>query len=146
MNEERAEIDAQVAATSLSRPLRSLLTPTTTHHGPLPSSYMLRQLFHRPLQGDQPQDAVVGRVIRRKVVTNLLWRHLSVLRFAVPAVLYFVHALSLTRIILLLIGYVWMLALPLPELSQSTYIDENALQPAQVLARSFCCSTLLSHG
>ncbi|KAI0321662.1 Gaa1-domain-containing protein [Amylostereum chailletii] len=29
-------------------------------------------------------------------------------------------------------GYVWMLALPLPHLGNKVYIDENALQPAQV--------------
>jgi hypothetical protein len=30
------------------------------------------------------------------------------------------------------VGYTWMLVLPFPGLGRSTYMDENALQPAQV--------------
>ncbi|KAF9526996.1 Gaa1-like protein [Crepidotus variabilis] len=40
--------------------------------------------------------------------------------------------LTLIEIILFLIGYLWLLVLPLPRLGQRTYMDENALQPAQV--------------
>jgi hypothetical protein len=38
------------------------------------------------------------------------------------------------RVLLLAIGCIWMAALPFaPDLSQGTYIDENALQPAMVI-------------
>ena len=37
-----------------------------------------------------------------------------------------------TRATLFAIGYLWMLAIPLPGLGKDTYIDENALQPSQV--------------
>jgi hypothetical protein len=38
-----------------------------------------------------------------------------------------------TRLLLLAVGYLWMAALPfVPDLSQRTYIDENALQPSMV--------------
>ncbi|THH17535.1 hypothetical protein EW146_g3293 [Bondarzewia mesenterica] len=75
---------------------------------------MLRRLFRKPLAGEKP-DVNVARIIRRKVMTDLLWRHLSTL-----------------RLLLFVVGYTWMLVLPFPQLGQGTYIDENALQPAQV--------------
>ncbi|PPQ64654.1 hypothetical protein CVT26_002744 [Gymnopilus dilepis] len=40
--------------------------------------------------------------------------------------------LPLIKIALFLVGYLWMLLLPAPDLGRTTYIDENALQPAQV--------------
>ena len=36
------------------------------------------------------------------------------------------------RLGLLSAGYIWLFALPLSQLTVSTYIDENALQPSQV--------------
>jgi glycosylphosphatidylinositol transamidase len=39
------------------------------------------------------------------------------------------------RVALFTIGYLWMLAIPLPGLGRNTYIDENALQPSQVRRR-----------
>ncbi|KAF8637410.1 hypothetical protein AX17_002905 [Amanita inopinata Kibby_2008] len=36
------------------------------------------------------------------------------------------------RLLLLLAGYMWMFAIPSPRLGRGIYIDENALQPAQV--------------
>lgn len=38
------------------------------------------------------------------------------------------------RLLLLFIGYAWLVVLPLPQLGHRTYIDENALQPGQVRA------------
>lgn len=40
--------------------------------------------------------------------------------------------LSEFRVLLFLVGYLWMVAIPYPDLGRTTYIDENALQPAQV--------------
>ncbi|KAG2020111.1 GPI-anchor transamidase [Coprinopsis cinerea AmutBmut pab1-1] len=39
------------------------------------------------------------------------------------------------RILLLIIGYLWVLALPLPELAKGVYMDENALSPGHVKPR-----------
>ncbi|KZT28433.1 Gaa1-domain-containing protein [Neolentinus lepideus HHB14362 ss-1] len=61
------------------------------------------------------EDGARVRIRRRKALAALLWKRL---RFI--------------RVTLLLVGLIWMLAIPLPMLSQGTYIDENALQPAQV--------------
>lgn len=36
------------------------------------------------------------------------------------------------RIIMFVVGYVWLLALPSGLIGRRTYIDENALQPSQV--------------
>ncbi|KAI0273306.1 Gaa1-like protein [Gloeopeniophorella convolvens] len=89
-----------------------------------------------PRQQDQPERALAGRGIgalrnrvrqllargdgsarvrRRMKLTAAIWRNLGVLRFTLFAV-----------------GYLWLLALPLPQLGTGTYIDENALQPSQV--------------
>ncbi|KAF8911984.1 Gaa1-like protein [Gymnopilus junonius] len=40
--------------------------------------------------------------------------------------------LPFMKIALFFVGYLWMAIIPLPDLSRNTYIDENALQPAQV--------------
>ena len=40
-----------------------------------------------------------------------------------------------SRVTLFIIGYLWMLVIPLPGLGRNTYIDENALQPSQVRQR-----------
>lgn len=42
---------------------------------------------------------------------------------------------GISRLLLLVVGYAWMLAIPLPNLGRNTYIDENALQPGQVGVR-----------
>ncbi|KAF9475860.1 Gaa1-like protein [Pholiota conissans] len=43
-----------------------------------------------------------------------------------------VQRLPFIKVSLLLIGYLWMLAIPAPYLGRNVYIDENALQPGQV--------------
>ncbi|EMD38058.1 hypothetical protein CERSUDRAFT_104676 [Gelatoporia subvermispora B] len=60
-------------------------------------------------------DRNVSRIRRRRKMTGLLWKSLPTL-----------------IVLLLSAGYVWMLAIPIPQLGQRTYIDENALQPGQV--------------
>ncbi|KAA1469453.1 Gaa1-domain-containing protein [Dentipellis sp. KUC8613] len=55
------------------------------------------------------------KIRRRKAMTIFIWNNLHIL-----------------RLVLLLAGYGWMLALPLPQLGNNVYIDENALQPGQV--------------
>lgn len=54
-------------------------------------------------------------ITRRKKLTGLFWTHLPYIRFA-----------------LALIGILWLLALPYEGLWKGTYIDEHAIQPAQV--------------
>lgn len=39
-------------------------------------------------------------------------------------------------------GYVWMLSLPSPRLGRGTYIDENALQPAQACCLEIHCNQI----
>ncbi|KAG0699646.1 Gaa1-like protein [Suillus ampliporus] len=60
-------------------------------------------------------DANIARLRRRRQAAALIHRNLTTLTTA-----------------LFIIGYAWMLLIPIPLLSQGTYIDENALQPAQV--------------
>ncbi|KAH7889395.1 Gaa1-like protein [Phlebopus sp. FC_14] len=60
-------------------------------------------------------DANVARLRRRKKAAAFIYRNLS----------------KLTAVVLA-IGYLWIIVIPTPSLSQGTYIDENALQPAQV--------------
>jgi hypothetical protein len=57
---------------------------------------------------------------RRKALDNAAWTHFPRL-----------------RILLLVVGYVWILCLPLKELSRGIYIDENALQPGGVRPINF---------
>ncbi|KAF9246149.1 Gaa1-like protein [Melanogaster broomeanus] len=61
------------------------------------------------------QNANVARLRRRKNAAELVFRNLSKITTALVAV-----------------GYLWMILIPIPPLSQPVYIDENALQPAQV--------------
>ncbi|KAF8447520.1 Gaa1-like protein [Boletus edulis BED1] len=61
------------------------------------------------------QNGNVVRLRRRKNATALIYRNLSKITTA-----------------LLATGYLWMTLIPIPPLSQGVYIDENALQPAQV--------------
>ncbi|KAF8892461.1 Gaa1-like protein [Infundibulicybe gibba] len=49
---------------------------------------------------------------------------------AMVSVLY--NRLPALKLLLLVIGYLWMLAIPSPYLGRRTYFDENALQPGQV--------------
>ncbi|KAK2466794.1 hypothetical protein APHAL10511_001052 [Amanita phalloides] len=56
-----------------------------------------------------------ARVRRRRAVTAWLTRKATIL-----------------RIVIFCVGYIWMISLPSPRLGRGTYIDENALQPAQV--------------
>jgi hypothetical protein len=58
-------------------------------------------------------------------------RHLNVLR-CVTLVLPLSLVSTNYRLGLLSAGYLWLFALPLPQLGVGTYIDENALQPSQV--------------
>ncbi|KAH9934715.1 Gaa1-domain-containing protein [Fomitopsis serialis] len=55
------------------------------------------------------------RIRRRRKLVGAFWAGLSSLIVA-----------------LLVAGYLWMVAIPLPTLGQRAYIDENALQPGQV--------------
>ncbi|KZV99283.1 Gaa1-domain-containing protein [Exidia glandulosa HHB12029] len=69
--------------------------------------------------GDEdPHAALVARVRRRRQLENLYAKYL-------------VYA----RILLLVLGYAWLAALASPWLGRGTYIDENALQPGQVLTK-----------
>ncbi|KAJ8598060.1 Gaa1-like GPI transamidase component [Rhizopogon salebrosus TDB-379] len=60
-------------------------------------------------------DANVARLRRRRQAAAILNRNVTKLTTA-----------------LLIVGYTWMLIIPVSLLSQGTYIDENALQPSQV--------------
>ncbi|KZT11326.1 Gaa1-domain-containing protein [Laetiporus sulphureus 93-53] len=64
----------------------------------------------------QPQgDRHASRLRRRRKLVGYLWSSL-------PTVI----------LVLLIVGYAWLLAIASPMLGQRTYIDENALQPGQV--------------
>lgn len=64
-----------------------------------------------------------SKLKRRKALDTLAWKHFP--KF---------------KIFLLVVGYVWMLCLPLKELSRAIYIDENALQPGGVRLVDSCHS------
>ncbi|KAH9842746.1 Gaa1-domain-containing protein [Rhodofomes roseus] len=65
------------------------------------------------LRPDGDKNAI--RIRRRRKLIGALWASL-------PSVI----------VVLLAVGYLWMLSIPFPALGQRTYIDENALQPGQV--------------
>ncbi|KIJ16768.1 hypothetical protein PAXINDRAFT_10481 [Paxillus involutus ATCC 200175] len=71
---------------------------------------MIHGLFRR-----SRQNANVARLRRRKNAAELIHRNLSKITTS-----------------LFVIGYLWMILVPISPLSQGVYIDENALQPAQV--------------
>lgn len=92
-------------------------------------------------------DATAIRIRRRKAATSTLYQRLPWLTY-VPC--QSVHLLELTfgcaRTTLFLVGYAWMLCIPLPQLESRIYIDENALQPGQVrqfLTAGFTRPTLI---
>ncbi|KAF5373639.1 hypothetical protein D9758_000664 [Tetrapyrgos nigripes] len=60
-------------------------------------------------------DANLNRARRRKTLVSAISQRVTFL-----------------RLVLLLAGYIWMLALPSSQLGRGIYIDENALQPGQV--------------
>ncbi|KAI6118846.1 Gaa1-like protein [Pisolithus croceorrhizus] len=70
----------------------------------------VRALFKRVQGGNN-----AARLRRRKRAATFIYNNLSRLTTA-----------------LLVTGYLWMSLIPISSLSQGTYIDENALQPAQV--------------
>ncbi|KAF8969844.1 Gaa1-like protein [Flammula alnicola] len=43
-----------------------------------------------------------------------------------------IRRLTVIKVTLFLVGYLWMLVIPAPHIGRITYIDENALQPGQV--------------
>ena len=66
---------------------------------------------------------------RRKALDNAAWTHFPRL-----------------KVLLLVVGYMWILCLPLKELSRGIYIDENALQPGGVRSINFRSPlSLLTH-
>ncbi|KAI0748103.1 Gaa1-domain-containing protein [Daedaleopsis nitida] len=60
-------------------------------------------------------DPNAARIQRRQALSRKLW-----------------HGLPLIKALLFTVGYLWLLAIPSSQFGQRTYIDENALQPAQV--------------
>ncbi|KIP12246.1 hypothetical protein PHLGIDRAFT_21074 [Phlebiopsis gigantea 11061_1 CR5-6] len=78
----------------------------------MPNRFILKlRVILRGTGGDKN----VTRIQRRRKLGNLAWRLYPKL-----------------QILLLLVGYAWMLTIPSSLHVQRTYIDENALQPAQV--------------
>ncbi|KAL4067915.1 Gaa1-like protein, partial [Scleroderma citrinum] len=69
----------------------------------------------RTLLGRPQAKTSTTRLRRRKNAAAFIYKHLSKITTA-----------------LLAGGYIWMSLIPMPLLSQGTYIDENALQPSQV--------------
>ena len=61
-----------------------------------------------------------SKLKRRKALDNAAWTYFPKL-----------------KVLLLVVGYVWILCLPLKELSRGVYIDENALQPGGVRSINF---------
>ncbi|KAK7693461.1 hypothetical protein QCA50_003029 [Cerrena zonata] len=74
---------------------------------------VLRAKFRRWLRGGD--DGIAAKVRRKNQINDIIWKSLPSIRLS-----------------LLVAGYAWMLAIPLPNLGRNTYIDENALQPGQV--------------
>lgn len=80
--------------------------------------------------------AYIKRIERRDKIISLVTRSLTPLRYGSVTE----HSRQLTRLIhgwrrrifMFAIGYLWLLGLPTGLLGRGTYIDENALGPAQV--------------
>ena len=71
-------------------------------------------------------------LLRKRKIIHLLTERLTFLKCVIFLMTCNLKELIATRITLLAVGYIWMLALPFPGLGRSTFMDENALQPAQV--------------
>lgn len=84
------------------------------------------------LLGRSNKDPNVTRIRRRKAAIALLTRRLSSLRFAHFPSHHPLHLSQFSRLVLFVVGYLWMIIIPSPRLGRGTYIDENALQPGQV--------------
>ena len=65
--------------------------------------------------------ATGSKLKRRKALDNVAWTHFP--KF---------------KILLLVVGYMWIFLLPVKELSRGIYIDENALQPGGVRPVDLC--------
>ncbi|KAH8107140.1 Gaa1-domain-containing protein [Cristinia sonorae] len=65
------------------------------------------------IRGTGDRNAI--RIRRRRTISENIWRRLPTL-----------------RLLLLLVGYSWLLLLPSPMIGERTFIDENALHPGQV--------------
>jgi glycosylphosphatidylinositol transamidase len=96
---------------------------TSHHRDPMDR---IRGFLRRPRR----PDANVARLRRRRHAAAYIHRNLTKLTLVESSL--FALSLKLRRTALFIIGYAWMLLIPLSLLSQGTYIDENALQPAQV--------------
>lgn len=78
--------------------------------------------------------AYAKRIERRDKITSLVTRSLTPLRYGsepnrqVARLILKRHR----RVLMFAIGYLWLLGLPTGLLGRGTYIDENALGPAQV--------------
>ncbi|TCD68916.1 Glycosyl phosphatidyl inositol protein transamidase complex subunit [Steccherinum ochraceum] len=75
--------------------------------------HAIRQRIRNVLRGNGDRNAT--RLQRRRALGTLIWSRLPEL-----------------RLLLLLVGFAWILLIPSPLLGQSTFIDENALHPGQV--------------
>ncbi|KXN92216.1 Glycosylphosphatidylinositol anchor attachment 1 protein [Leucoagaricus sp. SymC.cos] len=85
-------------------------------NNPPPNSSPLSKLVLRIRQKLRPKEnASLIRLQRRRTFVSWFARHLSRL-----------------IALLLIVGYIWMLAIPSSGLGRGVYIDENALQPGQV--------------
>lgn len=97
----------------------------------------IRALLKRPHAGKN-----VTRLRRRRNAATFVYTNLS----KITSVSLFLSLGLLTtafRTALLAAGYIWMSLIPIPLLSQGTYIDENALQPSQVFTFSHISFPLL---
>jgi hypothetical protein len=81
-----------------------------------------------------------ARMRKRRRAAAVAWRYANVLR-CVTQVLHLCVCSPDCRSGLLVVGYLWLFALPLSRLGKDTYIDENALQPSQVPLCAFVRST-----
>ncbi|KAK7054720.1 Glycosyl phosphatidyl inositol protein transamidase complex subunit [Paramarasmius palmivorus] len=74
------------------------------------------RLIQLPLRIIRPAgDVNLTRIRRRRKIVSTISRRITLL-----------------RILLFFVGYLWLFAIPSPRLGRGVYIDENALQPGQV--------------
>ncbi|KAM6500391.1 Gaa1-like, GPI transamidase component domain containing protein [Amanita muscaria] len=65
-------------------------------------------------------------------LTIALKSHETRLRRRQAVTAWFTRRAMMLRIVLFVVGYAWIISVPSPRLARGTYMDENALQPAQV--------------
>jgi GPI-anchor transamidase subunit GAA1 len=74
-----------------------------------------------------------SKIRRKRAISELCWKSWPTLRYINSMrVIQICLTGYIFRLLLVVVGYLWLLTIPSTLHGQKTYIDENALQPSQV--------------